>query len=97
MAALPAAAKMKLGMATAALLATVAAMAMWASQGDWRVLYANLPDKDAGAILAQLSQMNVPYRHAEGGAAIMVPADRVYDVKMKLAAGRPAQGRGGRQ
>jgi flagellar M-ring protein FliF len=61
-------------------------MALWASQGDWKVLYANLPDKEAGAIIAQLSQMNVPYRHTEGGAAIMVPADRVYDLKMKLAA-----------
>jgi len=86
MGALPATTKMKLGVAVAALLATVVAMAMWASQGDWRVLYANLPDKDAGAIIAQLSQMNVPYRHAEGGTAIMVPADRVYDLKMKLAA-----------
>jgi flagellar M-ring protein FliF len=86
MGALPAATKMKLGMATAALMATLVAMTMWASQGDWRVLYANLPDKDSGAIVAQLSQMNVPYRFTEGGSALMVPADRVYDLKMKLAA-----------
>ena len=50
MGALPAAAKMKLGMATAALIATLVAMTMWASQGDWRVLYANLPEKDAGVV-----------------------------------------------
>ena len=84
--ALPAATKMKLGMATAALMATLVAMTMWASQGDWRVLYANLPEKDAGAIVAQLSQMNVPYRFTEGGSALMVPADKLYDLKMKLAA-----------
>jgi flagellar M-ring protein FliF len=36
-------------------------------QADWRVLYANLSDKDGGAIVAQLSQMNVPYKHADGG------------------------------
>jgi flagellar M-ring protein FliF len=86
LAAMPAASKMKLGVAVAALLATVVAMVMWANQGDYKVLYANLPDKDAGAIIAQLSQMNVPYRHAEGGTAILVPAERVYDLKMKLAA-----------
>jgi flagellar M-ring protein FliF len=86
MGALPAATKFKLGVALAGLLATLVAISLWASQGDWRVLYANLPEKDAGAIVAQLSQMNVPYRFTEGGAALMVPADKVYDLKMKLAA-----------
>ena len=38
----------------------------------YKVLFANLSDKDGGAIVAQLSQMNVPYRHTEGGGAIMV-------------------------
>lgn len=86
MAALPAASKMKLGVGVAGVIATLAALLIWSNQGDWKVLYANLPDKDAGAVIAQLSQMNVPYKHAEGGAAILVPADRVYDLKMKLAA-----------
>jgi flagellar M-ring protein FliF len=54
-------------------------------QAEWRVLYANLPDKDGGAVVAQLSQMNVPYQYAAGGGAILVPADRVYDTRLKLA------------
>ena len=54
-------------------------------QAEWRVLYANLGDKDGGAIIAQLSQMNVPYKHADGGGAILVPADRVYDTRLRLA------------
>jgi len=54
-------------------------------QAEWRVLYANLADKDGGAIIAQLSQMNVPYKHAEGGNAILVPADRVHDTRLRLA------------
>src|SRR5690606_2690167 len=38
----------------------------------------------------QLQQMNVPYKYAEGGSAIMVPADKVHDVRLKLAsAGLP--------
>ena len=41
-------------------------------QAEWRVLYANLADKDGGAIVAQLTQMNVPYQHAAGGGAILV-------------------------
>jgi flagellar M-ring protein FliF len=54
-------------------------------QAEWRVLYANLADKDGGAIVAQLTQMNIPYKHAEGGGAILVPADKVYDTRLRLA------------
>jgi flagellar M-ring protein FliF len=84
--AMPSATKMKLGIGLAALVAVVVAMAMWANQGDWRVLYAGLPDKEAGAIVAELGTMGVPYRYTDGGGAIKVPADRLYDAKMKLAA-----------
>ncbi len=55
-------------------------------QAEWRVLYSNLADKDGGAVVAQLSTLNVPYKHSEGGGAILVPADRVHDVRLKLAA-----------
>ena len=54
-------------------------------QAEWRVLYSNLADKDGGAIVAQLSQMNIPYKHADGGGAILVPADKVHDTRLRLA------------
>ena len=54
-------------------------------QAEWRVLYSNLADKDGGAVIAQLTTMNVPYKYTEGGGAIMVPAERVHDVRLKLA------------
>ncbi len=54
-------------------------------QAEWRVLYANLADKDGGAVIAQLSTLNIPYKYTEGGGAILVPADRVHDLRLKLA------------
>jgi flagellar M-ring protein FliF len=54
-------------------------------QADWRVLYSSLGDKDGGAVIAQLGTMNIPYKYTEGGSAILVPADRVHDVRLKLA------------
>ncbi|MDE2419006.1 MAG: flagellar M-ring protein FliF [Burkholderiales bacterium] len=54
-------------------------------QAEWRVLYSNLADKDGGAVIAQLTTMNVPYKYTEGGGAILVPADRVHDARLKLA------------
>ncbi|HEX4511095.1 MAG TPA: flagellar basal body M-ring protein FliF, partial [Burkholderiaceae bacterium] len=47
--AMPAAAKMKLGVGLAMLVSVIVAIGLWSSQGDWRVLFANLPDKDGGA------------------------------------------------
>ena len=54
-------------------------------QTEWRVLYSNLADKDGGAVIAQLTTLNVPYKYTEGGGAIMVPAERVHDLRLKLA------------
>ena len=89
-AALPLRSKLSAVLGLAALAAVVFAMTLFGSQGDYKVLYANLSDKDGGAIIAQLSQMNVPYRHSEGGAAILVPASQVHDLRLKLAtAGLP--------
>ena len=65
-----------------------------AGHGDYKVLYANLSDKDGGAVIAQLSQMNVPYNACRGGSAILVPAAQVHDLRLKLAHRRPAQGLG---
>src|SRR5262245_62003999 len=86
LAALPPRSKVALGIGIAGLAAVVLALTLWSGQGDYKVLYANLSDKDGGAIIAQLSQMNVPYKHADGGAAILVPATKVHDVRLKLAA-----------
>ncbi len=87
---IPARTKVMFGLGIATLLAVIMAMALWGNQGDYKVLYANLSDKDGGAIIAQLSQMNIPYRHADGGAAILVPASKVHDARLKLAsAGLP--------
>ena len=90
MAALPMRSKLSMALGIAALAGVVLAMTLWSSKGDFKVLYANLSDKDGGAVIAQLSQMNVPYRMSEGGAAILVPALQVHDLRLKLAtAGLP--------
>lgn len=89
LAAMPARSKLSLGLGVAALAGVVLAMSMWSSQGDFRPVFTGLSDKDGGAVIAQLAQMQVPYRNEPGGT-ILVPASQVYDVRMKLAsAGLP--------
>lgn len=77
--------RMRLGAGMVLLIAAVVAAVVFSRQPDYRVLFANLSDKDGGAIVAQLSTMNVPYKYAEGGGAILIPADRVHDVRLRLA------------
>lgn len=69
----------------AALLALMVGIWMWGQQPEYRVLFANYSDRDGGAIVAALQQMNVPYQYAEGGGAILVPAEHVHDARLKLA------------
>lgn len=89
LAALPLRSKLGLGLGLATLAGVVLAITLYSSQGDYRPVFTGLSDKDGGAVIAQLAQMNVPYRHEPGGT-ILVPAAQVYDVRMKLAsAGLP--------
>src|SRR6218665_24164 len=77
--------RMRLGAGVALLVLAAVAALVLGHQPDYRVLFGNLSDKDCGTIIAPLSQMNVPSRRAEGGGAILVPADRVHEVRLRLA------------
>ena len=77
--------KMGLILAVSAVVALAVAGWMWNQTPDYKVLFSNISDRDGGAIVASLQQMNVPYKFAEGGGAILVPANQVHDVRLKLA------------
>ncbi len=94
--ALPARLQLGATLGFAGLLAVLALMFTGARDADYRMLFPNLSDKDGGAVIERLTQMNVPYRFAEGGSTIMVPAGRVHELRMKLAsAGLPSGSAGG--
>lgn len=79
--------------AVAATIAALTGLWMWGTTPDYRVLYSNLSDKDGGAIIESLQQQNIPYKFAEGGGALLVPAEHVHEVRLRLAsAGLPKGG-----
>lgn len=71
--------------AAAAAISVVIALLFWAKEPDFRVLYNNISEQDGGEIVTQLTQMQVPYRFAEHDGSILIPADKVYEVRLKLA------------
>ncbi|MCL2899839.1 flagellar basal-body MS-ring/collar protein FliF [Brenneria tiliae] len=77
--------KIPLLVAAAAALAVVSALILWAQTPDYRVLYSNLNDRDGGSIVAQLGQMNIPYRFADNGGALLIPVDKIHETRLRLA------------
>lgn len=71
--------------AAAAAISIVIALLFWAKEPDYRVLYSNISEQDGGAIVTQLKQMQIPYRFAELDGSIQIPAEQVYEVRLKLA------------
>lgn len=87
--------KLGLIVAVAATVALLSGLWLWGQTPDYRVLYANLDERDGGAVIESLQQQNIPYKFAQGGA-LMVPADRVHEVRLKMAAlGLPKGGTAG--
>lgn len=92
---LPNSRKVAIMVAVAALVAMVVAVLLWAQKPAQKTLFANLSDKDSGAVVASLQQMNIPYT-VEPGNVIMVPENVVYDTRIKLATqGLPKSGAAG--
>ncbi len=77
--------KLGLIVAVAATVALLAGLWLWGQTPDYRVLYANLPERDGGAIIEALQQQNIPYKFSESGT-LMVPADKVHEVRLHMAA-----------
>ena len=77
--------KFGLMVALAAVVALLVGGWMWGQTPDYRVLYSNLSDRDGGAVISSLQQMNIPFKFAEGGGALLVPANQVHEVRLRLA------------
>jgi len=62
------------------------AVVLWSQQPDYRVLFSNVDFADANQAIEQLNLAGIPYNFDAQGRAIMVPADRVNDARLRLAA-----------
>ncbi len=87
---MPAKAKMMLALGLAGLVAVMVALALWSGNGNLAPLYPNLSEKDAGLVISQLATLKVPYKAAGDGTTLLVPAEMIPELRLKLAqAGLP--------
>ncbi|WFP50917.1 flagellar basal-body MS-ring/collar protein FliF [Methylomonas sp. EFPC3] len=62
------------------------AVVLWSQAPAYDLLFASVAEKDSAEILDTLTKMGVDYKVETGSGAIMVPADKVREMKLKLAA-----------
>ena len=92
--ALPPAKRWLIGVVVALAVAAFSILIMVANKADYRPLFANLTAEDAGEIVKKLKEQKIPYQIASDGKAVMVPADKVYDLRLSLASEGLPQGGG---
>lgn len=63
---------------------------------EYAPLFGNLDPQGASAIVEKLKQDKVPYQLTDGGATIMVPKDKVYDLRLQMAGSGLVAGAGGK-
>ncbi len=81
------------GLATTVVVAFIL-MVFWLNQTEYRVLYTKLYAEDASRVVSILQSTKEPYKIQDNGSTILVPADRVYDLRLKIAGEGALHGQG---
>ena len=82
---LPLSKKISMAFILTLVIAGFAFMFIWANKADYQVLFNNLSPEDGGAIVSKLKERNIPYKVEASGTLIMVPAEKVYELRLALA------------
>ena len=69
----------------AAAVAAGVAVVLWSRGPTYSMLYANLATEDQAQITQALDAATIPYRLEAGSNALMVPAERLSEARLKLA------------
>jgi flagellar M-ring protein FliF len=86
--------KISIGIAAVAVIAAMYAFANWRHEQDFKPLYTGVAAEDAAAIVQKIKENGSDYRLSETGGIISVPASKVAELRLELAAaGLPKSGR----
>ena len=67
---------------------------MWAGKPNFQLLYSNLAPEDASAIISGLKERKIEYELSSNGNSILVPDEKVYELRLELASQGLPQGSG---
>jgi flagellar M-ring protein FliF len=79
-----------------AVIAGLIGVVAWTSRVEYAVLFGKIEEAEAAKVISSLDDAKVPYKINRGSGTISVPADKVHQMRMQLAAkGIPSGGRTG--
>ncbi len=81
------------GLAASVVLAFVL-MVYFLNRPDWKVLYTKLYTEDANRVVGMLQAQKIAYKLEDNGTTVLVPADQVYDIRLKIAGEGAVHGQG---
>jgi len=75
----------------ALVLGALLSISLWVQSPDYQLLYNNLSDQDAAAVVEQLNTQNIPHKLTNQGRNVAVPSNKVHEIRLSLASqGLPA-------
>lgn len=69
-----------------ATLALIGALVYYGSRSDYSVLFSDLKPADAQTVVEKIKAANVPYELSAGGTTVSVPAERIPELRLQIAA-----------
>jgi flagellar M-ring protein FliF len=82
---LPIVRQMALMVSTAASIALLAVIVLWSMKPGYGVLFANMESREASEVMNVLQTMQVDFKLDENTGALLVPANMVREMRLKLA------------
>lgn len=82
---LPIVRQMALMVSTAASIALLAVIVMWSMKPGYGVLFANMESREASEVMTALQSMQVDFKLDENTGAMLVPSNKVRELRLKLA------------
>lgn len=77
--------RVMLGGLAASVVVAFLVMVYFLNQTEYKVLYSRLGPEDAAKVTEQLKASKVPYELADNGTTVLVPADMVYEQRLRIA------------
>ncbi len=68
-----------------ATIGLIFAIVYYGSQGEYGVLFSDLKPADAQTIVEKLKAQSVPYKLSNSGTSVLVPAERISELRLQMA------------
>jgi flagellar M-ring protein FliF len=69
---------------SAIIVIAVIVLAWWALRTDYQVLFTDLEERDAGAVVEDLKKRKVPFELADNGTKVLVPGSKVHELRLAV-------------